>query len=439
MSTLTEYGYAKDGKVYLNAYMEFPVREIGVVKESEEQSLEYFIKRFDLAKKKVEDLQAAALNTPNKGSYLMKLIHMRTYLAEFDGLGDFPALFAILDELETDIRSYVQDNRVKNYEIKQALLKEAELLRDDTNWNTSTKLFKDLKLRWIKTGSAHAEYEAQLNQTFDDHFATYFARKAKFFEERRLMVESRMAKYQELLDQITALVQTMPDDAFIKVKNIEKLWKLVGKVPARNFKDISLAFKGELNKFYGAIKRNRPQQPQTYKNPADRKKELVERVEKLVDYAEPSLEEVKGIQNEWKRLGKLKHPNDKDFNTRFKIACNEIFESAFLTKSARSKYEHFDEKTKFEQLKIKIRLLKDSIKEDEGELGKLNARDAASGFQQPPPQNRYGSQGGYQQGGYSQGGDNRPPIDMDKLNLINKLKTKQRMLKKLQDQLLTNY
>jgi Domain of Unknown Function (DUF349) len=435
MNTLTEYGYAKDGKVYLNAYMELPAREIGVVKESEEQSLQYFVKRFELAKKKVEDLQAAALNTPNKGSYLMKLIHMRTYLAEFDGLGDFSALFAILDELETDIRSYVQDNRAKNYEIKQGLLKEAELLREDSNWNTSTKLFKDLKLRWIKTGSAHLEHETVLNQQFDEHFASYFARKAKFFEERRQMVESRMAKYQELLDQITALVQTMPDDVFIKVKNIEKLWKLVGKVPARNFKDISLAFKGELNKFYGAIKRNRPQ-TQTYKNPADRKKELVERVEKLVDYAEPSLEEVKTIQNEWKRLGKLKHPNDKDFNTRFKIACNEIFESAFLTKNARSKYEHFDEKTKFEQLKIKIRLLKDSIKEDEVELGKLNARDAAGS---PPPQNRYGGQGGYQADGYNQGGDNRPPIDMEKLNLINKLKTKQRMLKKLQDQLLTNY
>jgi hypothetical protein len=459
MSTLSEYGYAQDGKVYLNAYMDFPEREIGVVKESEEQSINYFIKRFDLAKNKVAELQNAVLTTPNKGSYLMKLIHMRTYLGEFDGLGDFPALFQVLDELEADIRVYVQENRGKNYEIKKALLVETFLIKDSSNWNLATKKFKEIKLRWIKTGSAHTEYEKELNEQFDAAFASFFERKSKFFEDRRKMVESRIVRYEQTIEQLLKLIQEMPEDAFQQVKKLEKNWKVIGKVPVKNFKDLQKRFKEELNKYYNTLKRSRPQQPVTYKNPADRKRELVEKVEHMLDLPEAPLEEVKNIQNEWKRLGKLKHPSDKDYNTRFKIACNEIFESHFLTKTARYKYEHFEEKTKFEQLKIKIRLLKESIKVDEAQLAQLNESDgsASRGGYNQGPNNRYsgGTQGGYNQGsgGYNQGGNSggynqggsggygqdRQPINMEKLNQINKLKTKQRILKKLQDQLLTNY
>ncbi len=460
MSTLSEHGYAQDGKIYLNAYMDFPEREIGVVKESEEQSIQYFVKRFDLAKNKVAELQTAVVSTPNKGSYLMKLIHMRTYLSEFDGLGDFPGLFQILDELEADIRVYVQENRGKNYEIKTALLEEAVSLKESTNWNIVGKRFKDVKLRWIKTGSAHSQYEAELNEKFDAAFAFFFEKKAKFFEDRRKMVDSRVQRYEQTLEQLTKILREMPDDAFQQVKRIEKNWKLVGKVPIKNFKDLQKKFKDELNRYYNTLKRSRPQAPVTYKNPADRKNELVEKVEKMLDLPEAPLDEVKSIQNEWKRLGKLKHPSDKDYNTRFKIACNEIFESHFLTKTARSKYEHFDEKTKFEQLKIKIRLLKESIKVDETVLSQLNESDG-SRFNQPSGGNRYGSgsSGGYNQGGSSDGGgynqgnsggynqsntsggygQDRQPINMEKLNQINKLKTKQRILRKLQDQLLTNY
>jgi Domain of Unknown Function (DUF349) len=449
MNTLAEYGYAQDGKVYLNAYMDFPGREIGVVKESEEQSLNYFIKRFDLAKNKVTELQNAVLGTPNKGSYLMKLIHMRTYLAEFDGLGDFPSLFAVLDELEADIRVYVQENRGKNYEIKKALLDEALSLKESQNWNIATKKFKDVKLRWIKTGSAHTEFEKDFNEQFDAAFAFFFESKSKFFEDRRKMVEQRLMRYEQAIDQLHKVIREMPEDAFQQVKRLEKNWKVIGKVPVKNFKDLQKKFRDELNKYYNTLKRSRPQAPVTYKNPADRKRELVEKVEQMLDLPEAPLDEVKSIQNEWKHLGKLKHPSDKDFNTRFKIACNEIFESHFLTKTARSKYEHFDEKTKFEQLKIKIRLLKESIKVDEAQLSQLNESDGSRYGQQGGGGNRYGGGGGYNQGGsggYNQPGNtpggygqDRQPINMEKLNQINKLKTKQRILKKLQDQLLTNY
>lgn len=418
MDSLTTFGYTKDGKVFLKGYFDFPDREIGLVKESEEASLQYFIKRFELAESKVAELAEAIQNTTNKGSYLMKLVHMRTYLAEFNGLGDFPSLFRKLDELEAEIRSYIHENRIKNHEIKTNLLKEAEVLSQGTNWNVFTKKFKELKLRWIKTGSTFEDEEESFNKAFDNYYNTFFERKNQFFEQRKALLESRRIRYEEILAEMARINAEMPENAQQEITRLQKQWKVVGKINARFFKELTKKMHTEVKIFNEKLKRL---QERINANPIERKKELCEKVEGMLRTDEPlQIALVKSIQAEWKRLGKLKHPMDKDYNTRFKIACNEIFETFFLDQTAKTKYEHFSEKTRFEQLKIKIRLLKDSIKEDEFVLNQLNARDGYSA-------NR--------RSGDSEGSS----IDMEKLNQINKLKTKQRILKKLQSQLMSNY
>jgi len=418
MDSLTTFGYTKDGKVFLKGYFDFPDREIGLVKESEEASLQYFIKRFELAENKVAELAKAVASTTNKGSYLMKLVHMRTYLTEFNGLGDFPALFRKLDELEAEIRAYIYENRIKNHQIKTELLKEAEALSRGTNWNVFTKKFKELKLRWIKTGSTFEEEEERFNNAFDNYYNTFFKRKTEFFEQRKALLEKRKIRYEEILAAMAKINAEMPENAQQEMTRLQKQWKVVGKINARFFKELTKKMNDEVKIFNEKL---RILQERINANPIERKKELCEKVENMLHTDKPlQIALVKSIQAEWKRLGKLKHPMDKDYNTRFKIACNEIFETFFLDQTAKTKYEHFNEKTRFEQLKIKIRLLKDSIKEDEAVLNQLNARD---GY----PANRHSSN--------SEGRS----IDMEKLNQINKLKTKQRILKKLQSQLMSNY
>lgn len=409
-NSISPYGYAKDGKVYLNGYLNFPTREIGVVKESEEASIQYFTKRFDLAKEKVEQLAKAVNSTNNKGSFLMKLIHLREYLANFDGLGDFPSLFQTLDTLEADIHAYIEKNRAKNLEIKQALLKEAEEFKNNRNWVAVTKKYKELKLKWIKTGSAPKEQEEILNEKFDAIVEGFFQQRNRAIEERRNAIQKRVEKYNHLLEKLKNINQNPPENALQAVKKLQNDWKLVGKVPKKDIINLTNAYKAEISKFFSKHKQ------QSFRNPADRKRDICDKVEKMLEMDEPPIEEVKNLQKEWQRLGKTKHPNDKEFNTRFKIACNELFETYFLNKQARYKYESFDEKTFFEQLKIKIRLIKESIKKDETELSLMNEK--------------------HKRNPASQQNQN---FDIERLNQINKLKTKQRILKKLQDQLLANY
>jgi hypothetical protein len=147
--------------------MGYPDRQIGEVKQSVEASVKYFRDRFDTARQKVDELYKLVEEAQNKGSYLMKLLHLRQYLIEFDGLGDYPALLDRLDVLEADLRTTIVHNRGRNLEIKRALLQEAEALADSTEWKETSEKFKELKAKWIKTGAVDKEYEEEVEARFD--------------------------------------------------------------------------------------------------------------------------------------------------------------------------------------------------------------------------------------------------------------------------------
>ena len=151
------YGYIKDGKVFLKGFLGKPDREIGEVKEDEASTISYFEARFEQVKEKVEKLKADIHENQNKGSFLMKLIHLRDSLYATDALGDFIPLIEELNQQETYLNEIIQANRTKNLEVKKGLILEAEAMKNDTDWKETAEKFKDLKLRWINTGPVDKE------------------------------------------------------------------------------------------------------------------------------------------------------------------------------------------------------------------------------------------------------------------------------------------
>ncbi|MEH0158071.1 DUF349 domain-containing protein [Limibacter armeniacum] len=418
---ITEYGYIKDGKVYLRGYYHFKDREIGVVRESDEESLKYFVNRFDMVTKKVMDVKEAVAKAENKGSYLMKLIHMRTYLAQYNGLGDFTQLFEVINVLEDEINEYIEKNREKNYNIKKALLKEAEEWKGSTDWKKASFKFKELKMNWIKTGSAHKEIEPTLSERFNKALEEFYERRTFFYKEQARILKIRLTKYTSLLNQIRRINRIGGGAEFSQeVKDIQKEWRDVGKVPRNKFMKISGDFKRETTKFFNSLKQNtRFTPPARRKSGVEVKKELLETAEIYLSNGAPyNIANIKQLQNSWKSLGKQPSQEDKELNLRFRIICNEIFESHFLERTAKNLHPDLYSKSDFEQLKIKLDLLRDSINQDEQELDEFNMKYgsslAASGGKNPEDFALY----------------------QERNNFVNKLKTKQRILKKLEDQLL---
>ena len=416
---ISPYGYVANGKVYLKGYLDFKDREIGVVREDPDESLRYFVNRFEMVSQKVADVEKAVQEAENKGSFLMKLIHMRAHLAQYNGLGDFISLLEKINQLEDQINVYVQHNREKNQQIKSALLAEADVLKASTDWKEATEQFKELKLKWIKTGSAHKEVETDLNERFNaanDHF---YNRRKEFFAEQNRIQKERSDHYYRLLQTLRRINQDGSAPELVEtVKELQQEWKTVGRINKRNFLKISGDFRRQTDLYFNRLKKHREEAPLVQKTPIETKKELLLAAEKVLQENAPfNIPVIKRMQSQWKRIGKLTLPEDRDLNLRFRIVCNEIFESHFLDMDAKKQHEDFGEKPVVEQIRLKISMLKASVKQDEEELNELFSQgDAGPG-----------------RGHVSTREYVDPQLYQKRNNYVNRLKTKERILKKLQE------
>jgi len=366
------YGYIEDGKVFLRGFLGKPDRIIGEVKEDEASTISYFEARFEQIKDKVGKLKADIEENQNKGSFLMKLIHLRDSLYESDALGDFIPLIEDLNKTEEFLNEIIQGNRTKNLELKKALIQEAEELKNDTDWKETAEKFKELKLRWIKTGPVEKELQEEIETQFNDAVQTFFENRRHFYEGLALQAEENIKVYEALVVQARE-AHDLPNSkmAFEISKRIQKEWKEAGKVPAEKRQPLWDEFSRLNNRIFSRYKRDLNPGPQMHP------REVMKKIEVMVDELKkmahqpttPTLiSRAKALQEDWKKLP-VRKPKEANLPARsYQFFMDIIFEKAFIEKLVHGKYPDFDDKDLQEQNKIKSALLKDLLSRDQGEL-----------------------------------------------------------------------
>ena len=403
------YGFIKDGKIYRNAFLEYPEREIGEVRESEESTIKYFEDRFSMAENKVSNLEKAVQESDNKGSYLMKLVHMRDQLANFDALGDYVVLYEKFDAIEEELRDIISKNRVKNLEIKQALIEEAEAYENSTDWKEATDQLKEIKNKWIRTGAVDQEHEEEIENRFTEILDNFFQQRNQFFEDRKRMIGDRLRQYREIVYELRGLLRSdNPRDHIPRVKELQAQWREVGKVPPRTYGKMFKDYKYLTGRFFRPQRSSYDQRQRPYRSRTDggqsegfrrsgssfpprrrpdnqqdsgynaeyntdemieRKKELLNQAQVLADKeGEDVIEDVKRLRFLWKRTGKLPRHIGGDITTNFIRACDMASEKSFLNRLARSKNPDFDREDHEQKINLKINLLNNLIVRDEKEL-----------------------------------------------------------------------
>ncbi|WP_143961975.1 DUF349 domain-containing protein [Litoribacter populi] len=366
------YGYIKDDKVYLKGFLNQEDRVIGEVKEDEASTIKYFEDRFELVKEKVANLKKDIEENQNKGSFLMKLIHLRDSLMQYDALGDFVPLIEELNHLETYLEEIIQSNRARNLEIKKGLILEAEALKNNTDWKETTEAFKNLKLRWIKTGPVAKELEEEIEAEFNEAVEHFFANRKDYFDGLALQAEENIKDYEALLNQAREAFELRDvKQAFEISKRIQKEWKAAGKVPAEKRQPLWDEFSKINNRIFSKYKR--VAQAESYIPP----REVIQKVDSMATEmkklakaptSKENLEAAKKLQLDWKKLP-IKKPRDAQQSANsFVFFADVVFEKAFLERLIRSKHENFESKDQAEQNQLKSHLLKDLINRDQREL-----------------------------------------------------------------------
>lgn len=376
------FGYIVGDKIYLKGFLGQEDRVIGEVKEDEASTFRYFEGRFDTVKQKVEKLKSDIQENQNKGSFLMKLIHLKSSLMSYDGLGDFPALIKELEEQEAYLEEIIQSNRQKNLEIKNELIQEAETYKDSTDWKETSEIFKELKLKWLKTGPVEKELEEEINKKFQDILDVFYGNRKNYFDGLALQAEQNIKVYESLLERARE-AYNMSDvrTAFEISKRIQKEWKTSGRVPASKRQPIWDEFSKINNRIFSKFKRMSQSMPTISPGLMIKKIDRWAEEMRLLskgEVNESKLNQAKKLQGEWKKLPPKKPRNAQQSIGSFVFFSEIIFEKSFLDKLCHSKYEGFAEMPESEQNSLKINLLKDLIARDQREL--VTVRENAENF-----------------------------------------------------------
>ena len=367
-----EYGYVLGDKVYLKSYLDFPDREIGEVRRTPEEAVQYFKNRFSIAEAKVIQLFQQVDEAQNKGSYLTKLLQLRKTLSEFDGWGDFVPFFDKLQTLEVYLRELIVVNQKKNLEIKQALIEEMKVVADRTDWAEATEEIQEIKLKWLKTGPVEKPLDTELEEAFMVLADTFFQRRREFFIEKNRIIDEKIAHYASLVQAARDLQRAEDlDDAFQKIRQLQNEWKTIGVIPPKKQKMLWRDFQYVNNGFFYRYNRAKGIVQKPRENPfLDALKRMADEAVKLPysDDMVKASDRAKELLNEWKNTSSKLKVVDRDISEKFRLACDKVFEMNYLMRVISYRYPDFRDKPRRDQLKIQIHQMDYLVKKERNDL-----------------------------------------------------------------------
>lgn len=375
------YGFIQDNQVWLKPFMDYPARQVGEVKEVADDSLLYFANRFQMFREKVDNLISKIETSDNKGSFLMKVLHLKDQVGKYDAIGDFEAIYHRLTAAEEDIKETISKNRDKNLTTKAGLITEAEALQDSIDWKGTTEKLKELRQTWIKTGPIDKALTEEVEERFRNAIETFFTRKKAFFEDKQNMINRALEKYRSLISQSNALKNS--DDfegATKKLKQLQQDWKEVGgNLPRKLSNDLWTSFRAAHNYFFERLKEKINQQKTESKDKylednLAKKKQLVQEAEDLLHiHLGEAVKRAKELQAAWKKVGPVKQEESDAVWESFIVACDKVFEMSSLEYYVRKKAQEGERPAPTDQATIRINALRDFIKADKQELDVLEA------------------------------------------------------------------
>jgi len=174
---------------------------------------------------------------------------------EFRGLCDL--FFSKRKEFNETRRSAYKENKDK----KEALIEQAKVLQESSDWKSATESFKKLQEQWKTAGTSDPREEQKLWQRFRSACDVFFKRKKEHFGEISGQQEENLRLKLELLNEVeqTPLTGNRSEDLAL-LKQISERWHAIGFVPKEQIKEVMDRYNKLLDEKYGQLNARREEQ-----------------------------------------------------------------------------------------------------------------------------------------------------------------------------------
>lgn len=375
-----EYYSIKDGKIFLTPTLGQEEREIGEVKNSEEETVAYFTKRFDLLRGKIDTLKEKIDTAENKGSFMMKLVHLKESLITYNGLGDFEGLSNELSEIEKSLLENINHNRDRNILIKKDIISKLTPLIESDNWTDDFVSIKELQGHWNKTGKAAEEEEEALTSEFKNKIEQFFKKPVDNLSDlQKELISTRTQEYEFVIEDAEKLLVGKLKNNLKPFKALQDKWKELKEIPAYLYEPLLAKYKEIGDRYFTALKaisntpNKRPQRPTFNLDVPKEWERITTESEALYDEIDVyvGIKKAKKLQHELKELKKA--ARKRGFRGEFKVkaAFEYVFEKQYVEYRLRSKNEGFESWDPEKQKKERINTLNYLIQKNEEEIKQI--------------------------------------------------------------------
>lgn len=369
MTEISTFGVIREGKVFRSAFLEFPEKEIGEVRESEDETFSYFQERFGLIEQDVAKVETKINEATNKGSYLMKVLHLKNTMPTADALGDFEALYKKVCGFEEQIEGLIAINRAKNLEIKTALLAELAEATKSSEWKSATEAVKLIQTNWTKTGAVAEDKKESIEGGYKELVDGFYARRSAFYADLEKMMVEKEANYEAFLKEAANRLKDIPL-ARLKSLNAELIeeWKGLGRIKREKQNEFWAQFQTLTRESWNEAKKTKKVSDKS--DLGANKKNKEEFIEKLRGLNEVLIPEVdlNAVKTEWKALGPVTKKDMEELQSAYLMQYDMLSEKLFLNSMVEKRLKGKDQGKDKDKSRLRNRILRDLLDRDTREL-----------------------------------------------------------------------
>lgn len=299
----------------------------------------------------------------------------RTYFHHLDNFYEYLDLNKELRELDY----------AHNLEVRHSIIKRAEELVKEDNVQKALNELQYLHRLWKEEAVPVAEEHREPTwQVFKELTNKIHDRKSEISEKLKAEQEENLKKKEDIIAEIRGLLQNSDNknhgewqSGIRKLNSLRDSFLAVGRVPREHnqrmwneFKEATREFNHKKNEFYKNLKAEQ-------QSNLEKKMELLEIAKEHADSTDwnKSVQVVKRIQSEWKKIGHVPRKHSDKIWKEFKTACNKFFDN-YKDRANRASQAQLDNLEKKEAILEELKAFKptEEVQENLDKINEFNIR-----------------------------------------------------------------
>ncbi len=236
----------------------------------------------------------------------------------------------------------LQEIQKENFEAKEALCEQAELLISEldcstvSDWEKTTEKVNGLMKVWKSIGRAPKNKNDEIWKRFKISLDQFYEQKRDFFSE----IKKQQVENYNLKVKLCERAETLQDSDSWKITsdeliNLQKEWKKIGPAPRKYSDKIWKRFRAACDTFFDRksdfFKDRRREEEDNLK----KKQAVIEAIEsfKALKTKDENIEALKNLQKQWHEIGHVVFKEKDKIYGQFKNAINELLSRLSISNS----------------------------------------------------------------------------------------------------------